>query len=825
MKKYAHVILPLPLAGVYTYSVPEDMQPKLKQGSRVIVPFGKKKQYTAIVESVDSMEPEGYEVKEIAMLLDEEPILRRPQLQLWDWVAEYYLCSRGDVMKAALPAGLKIESETYLQFNDAWDPAEVQSLTERQSVILATLRHSDKKMSVDEIERATGLSGVAATATKMLERGMVIISERLVERYTSRRVTYVKMKTAPTDSNEHLHAAFDAVKRSEKQQKALLAILELSGYMRRGQLREVSQNELLERTGLTQPTIKALADKGIIEVYKKEINRFRHNGLTAGGLPELSQSQKGAMEQIHRSWLDYDVTLFHGVTSSGKTEVYIHLIDFVLRQGRQVLYLVPEIALTTQLTQRLQRVFGDKVVIYHSKFSDNERVDIYRKILESKEPMVIVGARSSVFLPFDHLGLVIVDEEHETSYKQQDPAPRYNGRDTAMVLARMHGAKTLLGSATPAIDTYYKASSGRYGLVELTERYGGVQLPRVEIVDTNRARRQGVMRGALAPRIVEMVTDAVDSGGQSILFLNRRGYAPVAVCKLCAFTPKCEHCDVALTYHKKIDKLVCHYCGSQYPLPTLCPACKEPAMEVYGYGTERMEDEIEGTFKDAKVLRMDLDTTRNKDGYEQIIGEFSRGDAQILVGTQMVTKGLDFDRVKAVGIVNADSMVSQPDFRASERAFNMMMQVAGRAGRRSEQGVVGIQTRQGDHPLFSYVVSHDYKGYYNEEIEERRKFNYPPFTRLIYIHIKHRDRQAIDELSIAYGRRLRQLFGNRVFGPEEPTVSRVQTFYIRKIMLKIEVEASMKRVREILREVYIEMHESRMHAVKSAVVYYDVDPY
>ncbi len=517
-------------------------------------------------------------------------------------------------------------------------------------------------------------------------------------------------------------------------------------------------------------------------------------------------------------------TLLHGVTSSGKTEIYIHLIDHVIKQRRQVLYLVPEIALTTQLTDRLQRVFGSKVIVYHSKFSDNERVDLYRRILTSSEPAVIVGPRSAIFLPFADLGLVIVDEEHESSYKQQDPAPRYNGRDSSIMLAKMHGAKVLLGSATPAIDTYYKALSGRYGLVTLSERFGGVRLPEIKLIDTKAASRARLMNGALASETVSLIRRSLSEGAQSIIFLNRRGYAPVAQCRLCAWTPKCEHCDVSLTYHKRIDRLVCHYCGAVYPLPVTCPACREPAIEVHGYGTERMEDEIGSAFSDEKVLRMDLDTTRNKDGYQKIITEFSRGNAGILVGTQMVTKGLDFDRVRTVAIVNTDALVNQPDFRASERAFNMISQVAGRAGRRDTQGIVAIQTRTPEHPIFPFVISHDYRGFYENQIEERRAFFYPPFTRLIYIYIKHRDPRDLDELASLYAGRLRQLFGNRVFGPEEPVVARVQTFFIRKIMLKIEVSASMKKVKEILRATLEEMHASRVRAVKSAIVYYDVDP-
>lgn len=824
---FAEIIVPVPIAGTFTYSVPGHLAGAVKPGHRVIVQFGQKKSYTGIVVSITTIQPEGnYEIKPISTILDDGPILKRPQLQLWQWVAEYYLCSPGDVYKAAVPAGLKIESETFIEIAPEFEFASETKLNERETIVLQILGHAAKKMSVAEIEKLSGLANVNLTAMKLLEKGAVIISEKLIERYTPKKVTFVRIPTSGADTAEFLGKAFESIKRSPKQQKALVALIEMSGIMRqRGEIHEVSMDELLERTELTRPIVNALAEKGIVSIYRKEINRFSQNELTTGELPVLSDAQKKALDQIHKSWIEKEITLLHGVTSSGKTEIYIHLIDFVLRSNRQVLYLVPEIALTTQLTKRLQRVFGDKVVIYHSKFTDNERVDIYRKILSSSEPMVIIGARSAVFLPFHDLGLVIVDEEHDTSYKQQDPAPRYNGRDTAMVLARMHGAKTLLGSATPAIDTYYKASEGKYGLVSLTERYSGVQLPEIELIDTNKARKQGNIQGALAQRTIALVNDAVKNGQQAIVFLNRRGYAPVAQCRMCAYTPKCEHCDVSLTYHKGIDKLVCHYCGAIYPLPVTCPACREPAIEVHGYGTERMEDEIGQSFGEASILRMDLDTTRNKNGYENIIGQFSSGKSDILVGTQMVTKGLDFDRVKVVAIVNSDALTSQPDFRADERAFNMMMQVAGRAGRRGDRGVVAIQTRNAALPIFSYVRAHDYTGFYFEQIAERQKYMYPPFTRLIYVYIKHRDRHAVDELAIAYTRRLRELFGNRVFGPEEPAIGRIQALYIRKVMLKIEIAASMKKVKEIMRQTLEEMHASRMPAVRGAIVYYDVDPF
>jgi len=825
MTLYAEVILPLPLVTTFTYQVPDELATVLKQGHRVLVPFGKKKFYTAIVVSLSPIKPTGYDVKPIIMALDDEPILKYPQLKLWDWVSEYYLCSTGDVMKAALPAALKVESETFLEINPDFDGTSAELPNEKESIVMQVLANSGKRLTVAEIERATGFKNVSALASGMLEKGELIVSEKLVERYVARKVTYVKINAERNDS-QRLHEMFDMVSRARKQEQALLTLLEMTGFMQKNKETptEVTLQGLLERSKLSRPVISEMAKKGLVEIYRKEINRFAMTGKPTGELPDLSQHQKEALDSLHSSWKKHEITLLHGVTSSGKTEIYIHLIDFILKQGRQVLYMVPEIALTTQLTARLQKVFGEKVVIYHSKFSDNERVDIYRKLLSTRESLIVVGPRSAVFLPFSNLGLVIIDEEHESSYKQQDPAPRYNGRDTAIMLARMHGAKTLLGSATPAIDTFFKAQSGKYGLVTLSERFGGVKLPEIDIVDTTQARRSSLMKGALALDTIASIKQSVDNGNQAIIFLNRRGYAPVAQCNQCAWIPKCEHCDVSLTYHKRIDKLVCHYCGSMYPLPTICPACKEPSIEVHGYGTERMEDEIAPALGNVKTLRMDLDTTRNKDGYQQIISDFSQGKAQVLVGTQMVTKGLDFDKVSTVAIINADAMINQPDFRASERAFNMISQVAGRAGRRNSQGNVILQTRQPGHPIIPLIVNHDYSGFYKTELDERRRFNYPPFTRLIYIYLKHRDPRALDELASAYGHRLRELFGNRVFGPEEPAVGRVQTLYIRKIMLKIEVNASMKKVKDILRATFEEMHRSGMGAVKSAVIYYDVDP-
>ncbi len=639
-----------------------------------------------------------------------------------------------------------------------------------------------------------------------------------MERYRSKKEVYVRLIA---QNNETLHDAFDKLKGAKKQEMMLLALIEMSRG-KDGISKEVARRELIERTGLSTAILSAMAQKGIVEIFKKEINRFKYNGLVAGTLPVLSVPQRDALDGVHRAFIDKSITLLHGITSSGKTEIYIHLISYVMNRGDQALFLVPEIALTTQLTRRLQRVFGDNVLIYHSKFSDNERVDIWKRLLESGQPCVVLGARSAIFLPFTRLGIVIVDEEHEQSYKQFDPAPRYNARDAAMVLASMHGAKTLLGSATPSVETYYKAISGRYGLVSLDKRYEGANLPAIEVIDMSVARKRYRVKGTFAERTMFLAHNALEKGEQVIFFHNRRGYAPMARCKMCGWIPKCEHCDVSLTYHRYHDELVCHYCGATYKSFSVCPACKEPGVEKLGYGTERVEDEVANLFPDAKISRMDLDTTRNKDGYEEIIENFSQRKSQILVGTQMVTKGLDFDGVSVVGVLNADTIINYPDFRATERAFNMLEQVSGRAGRRNTEGVVAVQTYQPTHPIIEHLQKHDYKGFYQMEIAERERYLYPPFTRLIYIYLKHRDDDVVCEMAAIYGNKLRELFGNRVFGPEEPAVSRVQSLYIRKIMLKIEVTASMKKVKTILRDLYERMHENPR--MKGIVIYYDVDP-
>lgn len=825
MPSYAEILLPLPFNATFTYAVPDDMQDAISVGYRVIVPFGKKKYYTGIVMNLNVPKPqELFEIKEIALVLDANPIVRYPQLKFWEWISEYYLAPLGDVYKAAVPAGLKVESETDISLNPDVEEEDTLSLSEKEKFVVALLR-TDKNLTANEIEKKTGFRNVEGIISMLLDKGIVTVTEKLIERFRSKVETFVKVADKYTSGSEAIRNAFDIIGNARKQQMAFMTLVQLSALASRsGERQEVTRRELMSRAEVTPAVIKSLADKGVVDIYKKNISRFQPTHTTLSPLPKLSEAQDKALESIHKSFLDHNITLLRGVTSSGKTEIYIHLISYVLSRGDQALFLVPEIALTTQLTQRLQRVFGDSVVIYHSKFSDNDRVEVWRKMLRSSGPLVIIGARSAIFLPYAQLGLVIVDEEHEASYKQFDPAPRYNARDAATVLAAMHGAKTLLGSATPSVETYYKALSGRYGLVELTERYGtATRLPDIEIVDMTLQRKRMQVKGTFSSRLVSEAKTALDSGGQAIFFHNRRGFAPFARCKACAFVPRCENCDVSLTYHKFSNRLVCHYCGATYTLPVVCPSCKQPEIEIVGYGTERVEDEVEIIFPERKIIRMDLDTTRARDSYENIIEDFSAHKADILIGTKMVTKGLDFGDVSMVGVLNADQLINFPDFRSSEHAFNMLMQVSGRAGRRDVPGKVLVQTYNPEHPVINFLKGHDYVSFYNHEIEERKMFLYPPFTRIIYIYLRHRNQDALSDIAVRYADSLRKIFGSRVNGPEEPSVSRVQQLYIRKIMLKIETGASMKKVKEYLMSTYEAM--ASLSQFKGTIIHYDVDPY
>lgn len=797
------------------------MQGEIEVGSRVLVQFGPKNYYSGIVESFHNTAPVGYDVKPILMVLDKYPIVRYPQLKFWDWIASYYLCSIGEVYKAAVPSGLKVESETVVALNPDYEYDETHQLTDRMANVIQLL-DVNKRMKLSDIERALDLKHIGKLINDMLELEIILVAERIVDKYRAKKESVVVLNCDRADK-ETLHHFFELVKRSQKQERMLIAYLDMSGWLcATKEPADVFKKELLEKSMATQAVLKGLVDKGVFSIHQKEINRFKTDSSASIALPVLSSLQANAYNEIINSWTDNAVTLLRGVTGSGKTEIYSHLIDAVLKQGNQVLYLVPEISLTTQLTTRLHRIFGDRLIIYHSKFSDNERVDIWKKLLKSKEPLIVLGVRSSVFLPFAKLGLVIVDEEHEPSYKQYDPAPRYNARDAAIVLASMHGAKTLLGSATPSVETYYKTQISRYGLVELLERYEGVNMPDVEIVDMRKCRKKKEVNGIFSSLLLTSAHEALDADKQVIMFQNRRGFAPVIVCKECGWSPKCVNCDVSLVYHKRTNELRCHYCGHTISLPNLCPACQQNSVEVYGYGTERVSESLQEIFAEKRVVRMDLDTTRNKDAYEEIINSFSCRETDILVGTQMVSKGLDFENVSLVGVLNADTVLNFPDFRSNERAFNMLEQVAGRAGRKHDKGKVLIQTTDPENPILKRVKTHDFMRYFETELEERRQFNFPPFTKVINIYLKHKDEAIVDEIAVKYALALRSVFAERVLGPEKPFVSRVATYYLQSIMLKIEANASMKKVKALLHQIYEQMSQDRR--MKNVVLYYDVDP-
>ncbi|MCM1291540.1 MAG: primosomal protein N' [Prevotella sp.] len=820
---FVEVILPLPLPGTFTYSLPPDLTQKVEVGMRVYVQFGKRKYYTGIIDEIHDREPRNYEVKPIMALLDNRPTVRYPQRKIWNWIADYYLCTVGDVFKAAVPSGLKIESETYVSLNKDYEPVAECKLSEADAEIITVLEHSGRQR-LEQLSKILQIKGLGAKVCRLMEKGILRIDENAVERYKPKKEVCLKLNAQRGD-NDKIHEFFDLVTRSARQQKALVAYLDKSRWLvPNSELTEVTKKEICELEGINPGIVKALVVKGIFEEYCRVQNRFdRMSGNGKVNLHPLSDAQSVALSQVHQSMLSYGVTLLHGVTGSGKTEIYSHLMQEALQNGKQVLYLVPEISLTTQLTDRLRRIFGEKLLVYHSKFSDSERVDIWNRVLESSEPMIVLGVRSSVFLPFYHLGLVIVDEEHEASYKQYDPAPRYNARDAAIVLASMHGAKTLLGSATPSIETYFKAKNGKYGFVQITERFGNAALPQVEIVDMKNQRKRKVNKGILSEPLRITTLKALKEGKQGIMFQNRRGFAPYVICKECGWTPKCVNCDVSLVFHKHNNELKCHYCGYTVIPSNICPACGLNGIEIYGYGTERIADELHKEFEGYRVSRMDLDTTRNKDSYQEIIEEFSRQETDILVGTQMVTKGLDFGKVSVVGVLNADTILNFPDFRSGERAFNMLEQVSGRAGRRSEiPGKVIIQTSDPESQILRYVKAHDYATYYKEQLADRKKFMYPPFTKIINIYLKNKDERIVDSLAVDYTMALKNIFGERVLGPEKPYVGRISTWYLQGIMLKVEAGASMLKVKDILRKLYVSF--ARDTRMKTSQLYYDVDP-
>lgn len=820
MEKFVDVILPLPLQAYFTYALPPEMDGQVQIGCRVVVSFGRKKFYTGIVRNVHYLKPQEYEVKEVSAVLDEHPILVPLQFRFWEWLADYYLCTQGDVYKAALPSGLKLESETVVEYNPDFEATE--PLSEREQKVLDLLA-VEPEQTVTRLEKESGLKNILAVVKSLLEKDALFVKEELKRTYKPKTETRVRL-TEAARNERRLHFFFDELqRRAPKQLDLLMKYIELSGCLGGREVKEVSKAELLKRSGATPAVFSGLVDKGVFEVYQQEVGRLETVSQAVMSLNELNVHQQRAFDEIRASFREKNVCLLHGVTSSGKTEIYIHLIDEAVRQGKQVLYLLPEIALTTQITERLKRVFGCRLGIYHSKFPDAERVEVWQKQLSQDPYDIILGVRSSLFLPFQRLGLVIVDEEHENTYKQQDPAPRYHARNAAIVLASMCGAKTLLGTATPSVESWYNATEGgKYALVELKERYKEIQLPEIIPVDIKELQRKKRMNGPFSPLLLQYVREALEQKEQVILFQNRRGFAPMIECHTCGWVPKCKNCDVSLTYHKGLNQLTCHYCGYTQPVPRQCPACEGVDLRNRGFGTEKIEDDVKAIFPEARVARMDLDTTRTRTAYERIIHDFQQGRTDILIGTQMVSKGLDFDHVSVVGILNADTMMNYPDFRAYERAFQLMAQVAGRAGRKNKRGRVVLQTKSIDHPIIPQVMHNDFEGMVAGQLAERQLFRYPPYYRLVYVYLKHRNEQLLDVMAQTMAAKLRAVFGARVLGPDKPPVARIQTLFIRKIVLKIETNAPMARARQLLVQVQQEMvAEDRF---KSLIVYYDVDP-
>ena len=819
MKKYVDVIVPLPIASQYTYSVPAELEESVQEGCRVVVSFGQKKFYTAIVTKVHYVAPENYETKDVEEVLETSPVILPTQFRFWEWLSTYYLCTLGDVYKAAMPSGMKLESETLVAYNEEFE-ATVPLPKNEQRIL--DLLNDDKEQCVTQLQKASGIKSILPIIKRLLEKQAIFVKEDLKRNYKPR--TEARVRLTEAYSTEHaLRELFDNLGRAKKQLSLLMKYIELSGWMGTAStLKEVSKKNLLDKTGASVSILNSLVEKGVLETYYYEIGRLDKSIKGTLSLNPLNVAQERAFTAIRNSFQEKSVCLLHGVTSSGKTEIYIHLIEEVLRKGQQVLYLLPEIALTTQITERLKRVFGHRLGVYHSKFPDAERVEIWKKQLTDESYDIILGVRSSIFLPFKRLGLIIVDEEHENTYKQQEPAPRYHARSAAIMLASMYGAKVLLGTATPSVESYFNARKGKYSLVQLKERYKEIRLPHIELVDIKELTRQKRMKGPFSPVLVKEIRSALDRKEQVILFQNRRGFAQMIECRTCGWIPKCKNCDVSLTFHKRLNQLTCHYCGYTQSVAASCPACGGVELLNRGIGTERIEEDIQLTFPDVRVARMDLDTTRSRTAYENIIADFEQGKTDILIGTQMISKGLDFNHVNVVGILNADTMLNYPDFRSYERAFQLMAQVAGRAGRKDKQGLVILQTKSPELPVISQVLNNDYEQLYEDQLAERQVFRYPPFYRLIYVYLKHRKEDVLEQAAEMAATLLRTGLGNRVLGPDKPPIARIQTLFIKKIMIKVELTASMTKVRDYLKGVQRTLSEDARF--RSLIVYYDVDP-
>ena len=816
MQHFINVILPIPLEKLFTYSVSKTEFEYLQIGMRVAVPFGKSKIYTALVYEIHSTPPDVYEAKEIHKILDEHPIVNQLQLQHWRWIADYYMCTIGEVFRSALPSAFLLESETLILRNERGVVAE-KDLKDDEFLVFEALQHQSM-LKVHEVSAIVDRKNVLPILNRLLAKNVILLKDEIYEQYKPKLVRYVKLGVT-YKSEEKLEALLESLTRAPKQSQLVLSLFQLQATEKK----PIKSTTLESVSGSSKAVIKALVDKGILEEYRIQIDRVNYEGTSENfDLKALNKYQNKALDNIQQNFENKKVTLLHGVTSSGKTEVYVKLIEECINKGKQALYLLPEIALTTQLISRLQDYFGEKVSVYHSKYSVHERVEVWNNVLTRKpKAQIVIGARSAMFLPYSKLGLIIVDEEHEGSFKQFDPAPRYHARDAAIVLSNLHQSYILLGSATPSIESYHNSKTGKYGYASIERRFGDVLMPEIELVDLKEQTRKRRMKGHFSERLLDEITETLENGEQVILFQNRRGFAPIVECTTCGHSPQCPNCDVSLTYHQLKKQLRCHYCGHHIALPESCEACGSQTLDTKGFGTEQVEQELKTLYPKANVGRMDLDTTRGKYGYEKIITAFEQQELDVLVGTQMLTKGLDFRNVNLVGIMNADSLLNFPDYRAHERSFQLLTQVAGRAGRTKKRGKVIIQSYNPYHQILKQVSANDYEGMFKEQLYEREQFLYPPVNRIIKITFKHKNYNSLNEAADWFAKSLRNVFRNGVLGPEYPPVARIRNQYLKHVIIKIPMGQSLGKTKNSIKR--IENSFNAISQFRSVRVIYNVD--
>lgn len=812
---YVTVILPLALRQEYTYSVPEALKSAIKIGKRVEVQFGKNRRYTGLVIDIHAQVPDGYQPKPVLAVIDAEAIVTPDQLRLWQWMASYYGCTLGEVMNAALPANLKLASETKVVLSPLFD-GFYDDLNDKEYLVAEALS-IQSELSIQEIQGILDQKTIYPVIRSMLDKKIIYLQEDLVEKYKPKRVACVRLIEPYNSQRELMEEAFEKVSRSTRQTEALMALIQLSRAHD-----PVRTSMVYEAVSVDSSVLKAMAKKGIVELFEQEVSRLAGYEDETIDTETLSDQQEAALDSIREQWQDKSVVLLHGVTGSGKTRVYVELMQEALKRGEQVLYLVPEIALTTQLVRRLQRVFGEEVAVYHSRLNNNERVELWTSVGNGKP--IVLGPRSALFLPFQKLKLLIVDEEHDQSFKQQDPAPRYQGRDAGIYLAHMHGAKTILGTATPSIESFFNAKQGKYGYVEMPDRFGGLEMPALIVVDAKASLKRQELKSHFTKELLDELSATLDRGEQAILFQNRRGFSPTYQCLECGWHAECIHCDVSLTYHKFHNSLKCHYCGYTTKLPEACPACANRKLSVKGFGTEKIEDELKIYLPKARIARMDLDTVRGKNALTTLIDNFEQGKLDVLVGTQMVTKGLDFDRVGLVGILSADQLLQFPDFRSTERAYQLMTQVSGRAGRKHKRGKVLIQAFNTTHPVLAEVLAGDYEAFFQREQAERHEYAYPPFTRLIRVTLKHKKPEKVNEAGKLYDKMIRSSLGDRVRGPAVPAVGRIRTYYLLDFLIKLERNANrIIKAKELLLHAADELRSKK--GLSGVRINIDIDPF